>query len=235
MCGVLDVGPAVEMCLRLLSLAFSLRTAPLPLCRLSTPPSPMIRVVAKPLCRSACLRFSAACSDFISNDPVLAQLLGSSIDCGITTAADLNTLEGGVAGAGWVYDGYSILKTGSEDLFMKEYDFLGGYRCSAMDAPLVGNPFFPESAADFFLGGLPYQVECFDPFVASGGDCGGSQILECPDPYLVSDRSGCDTCKMPCPSFIYETREYRTMWVVRCQTLHFLFPFFPPASFPCNI
>ncbi len=127
-----------------------------------------------------------------------------------------------------MYDGYSILKTGYEDLFMKEYDSLGGYRCSAIDAPLVGNPFFPESAADFFLGGLPYQVECFDP-VASGG-CGGSQFLECPDPYLISNRSECDTCKLPCPSFIYETGEYLTMWMVRCQTLHCLSPF-SPVSF----
>jgi hypothetical protein len=54
------------------------------------------RVVAKPLCRSACLQFSATCSEFITNDPVLTQLLGSSIDCDITTAADLNTLDGGV-------------------------------------------------------------------------------------------------------------------------------------------
>ncbi len=137
-----------------------------------------------------------------------------------------------MAGAGWVYDGYSILKTGSEDMFMKEYDSLGGYRCIAIDAPLVGNPFFPESTADFFLGGLPYQVECFGP-VASGG-CGGSQILECPDPYLESDRGECGTCKMPCPSFIYETREYRTMWMVRCQTLHFLSPF-SPASSHCKL
>ena len=115
----------------------------------------MISVVAKPLCRSACLRFSAACSDFISNDPVLAQLLGSSIDCGITTAADLNTLEGGVAGAGWVYDGYSILKTGSEDLYMKEYDSLGGYRCSASDIPLGGNPFFFFRIRCYLLFGQP--------------------------------------------------------------------------------
>jgi hypothetical protein len=182
-------------------------------------------VVAKPLCRSACLRFSAACSEFITNDPVLTQLLGPTIDCEITTATDLNTLldGGGVAGAGWVYDGYSILKTGSEDLYMKEYDSLGGYRCRAMDSPLVGNPFFPESTATFFLGKLPYEVECFDP-VASGG-CGGSQNLECPDPYLVSDRSGCDTCKMPCPSFIYETWEYRAMWAVRGPNPAFSSPF----------
>jgi hypothetical protein len=162
------------------------------------------------------LRFSAACAEFITNDPVLTQLLGSTIDCEITTATDLNTLDGGVTGAGWVYDGYSILKTGSEDLYMKEYDSLGGYRCSAIDSPLADNPFFPESTATFFLGKLPYDVECFDP-VASGG-CVGSQNLECPDPYLVSDRSGCDACKMPCPSFIYEIWEYRAMWVVRGQT-----------------
>ena len=174
------------------------------------------RVVAKPLCRSACLRFSAACSEFITNDPVLTQLLGSSINCEITTSADLNTLDGGVVGSGWVYDGYSILKTGSEDLYMKEYDSLGGYRCNATDSPLAGNPFFPESTATFFLGGLPYEVECFDPFTVNRG-CGGNQKLECPDPYLVSDRSGCDTCKLPCPSFIYETSEYRIMWAVRAK------------------
>ncbi len=192
---------------------------------LMTPPPPLQpshrsiltnSVVAKPLCRSACLRFSAACSEFIANDPVLIQLLGSSIDCEITTAANLNTLDGGVVEAGWVYDGYSILKTGSEDLFMKEYDSLGGYRCNATDSPLAGNPFFPESTATFFLGGLPYEVECFDPFTVNRG-CGGNQKLECPDPYLVSDRSGCDTCKLPCPSFIYETSEYRIMWAVRAK------------------
>ncbi len=171
--------------------------------------------IAKPLCRSACLRFSAACSTLISNDPVLTQLLGSTIDCEITTAADLNTLDGGVTGAGWVYDGYSILKTGSEDLYMKEYDSLGGYRCSAIDSSIEGNPFFPESTAIFFSSGLPYEVECFEP--ASSSACGEiQQNLECPHPFLVSDRSGCETCKMPCPSFIYETSEYRTMWAVRC-------------------
>jgi hypothetical protein len=180
-----------------------------------------IRVVAKPLCRSACSQFSDVCSTFIANDPVLTQLLGSSINCDITTTADLNILDGGVVGSGWVYDGYSVFKTGSEDLFMKEYDSLGGYRCSATDAPLVDHPFFPESTATFFLGGLPYEVECFEPF-ADNGDCGWkNQNLECPNPLLVSDRSGCETCKMPCPSFIYDTSEYRIMWAVRCQTLGF--------------
>jgi hypothetical protein len=189
------------------------------------------RVVAKPLCRSACLQFSDACSAFISNDPVLTQLLGSSINCEITTAADLNTLDGGVVGSGWVYDGYSVLKTGSEDLAMKEYDSLGGYRCSAIDSPLVGNPFFPESTATFILGGLPYEVECFEPFTENDGCGWKNQHLECPDPFLVSDRSGCETCKLPCPSFLYETSEYRTMWAVCCQTLKFLSPFLLPLSF----
>ncbi len=118
-----------------------------------------------------------------------------------------------------MYDGYSVLKSGSEDLFMKEYDSLGGYRCSATDAPLVDKPFFPESTATFFLGGLPYDVECFDPFTENGGCGWKNHKLECPDPFLVSNRSGCETCKMPCPSFIYEMSEYRTMWAVRCYTL----------------
>ena len=177
------------------------------------------------------MQFSDACSAFIANDPVLTQLLGSSINCDITTTADLSTLDGGVVGSGWVYDGYSVLKTGSEDLVMKEYDSLGGYRCRAMDSPLVGNPFFPESTATFFLGKLPYEVECFEPFTENDG-CGWKNWnLECPDPFLVSDRSGCETCKMPCPSFIYDTSEYRTMWAVRCQTLKFLSRPLLPFSF----
>ena len=122
-------------------------------------------------------------------------------------------------GSGWVYDGYSVLKTGSEDLAMKEYDSLGGYRCSATDAPLVGNPFSPESTATFSLGGLPYEVECFEPFHENGGCGWKNEKLECPDPFLVSNRSGCEICKMPCPSFLYETSEYRIMWAVRYQTL----------------
>ncbi len=204
--------------------------------RFEPPISPLLsRVVhsfiAKPLCRSACLRFSTACSTLVSNDPVLAQLLGSSINCSITTAADLNTLDGGVAGAGWVYDGYSILKTGSEDLYMKEYDSLKGYRCSAIESPLDGNPFFPESTATFISGGLPYEVECFEPVTENGGCGWKNQSLECPAPFLVSDRSGCETCKLPCPAFIYETSEYRTMWAVRCQTLKFLSPPLLPFSY----
>jgi hypothetical protein len=105
---------------------------------------------------------------------------------------------------------------------MKEYDALGGYRCSATGAPLVDNPVFPESTATFFFGGWPYEVECFEPVTENGGCGWKNQKLECPAPFLVSDRSGCETCKMPCPSFLYETSEYRTMWAVRLSNSGFL-------------